>query len=331
MIEGLAVSKFKPLYIYRLAKYIKKGAIVNSKILLENYFENWIEIYKKPLVRQVTYSKYENTLKQIKSYFPNTLLDELTPLSYQKSLNQYAKTHAKLTTACFHKHIHACLLDALDEGLIKKDPSRKAIITGTVLINMKPKYLNYEEWQKLIQVTAHSEDIKDLIIYMGAVTGLRYSEILGLTWDNLNQEASTLTVEKTWDYKNHNGFVGTKNTSSNRVIFIDDQTLCSLQKVPQKNEQIFFYASGKQLYSGMINRHLKKLCIRIGIPVISFHALRHTHASILLYKGVNVIMVSKRLGHHDVSTTQNIYLHVISELENREKNLIEGIIRAALE
>ncbi|MFK4886215.1 tyrosine-type recombinase/integrase [Lactococcus petauri] len=68
----------------------------------------------------------------------------------------------------------------------------------------------------------------------------------------------------------------------------------------------------------------------MSISPISFHGLRHTHASILLFKNVNILSVSKRLGHKDVTTTQSVYLHVIKEMEERETRLIMKIMNTAL-
>ncbi|MDT2863145.1 tyrosine-type recombinase/integrase [Lactococcus cremoris] len=75
---------------------------------------------------------------------------------------------------------------------------------------------------------------------------------------------------------------------------------------------------------------MEKLCKILNISTISFHGLRHTHASILLFKNVNILSVSKRLGHKDVTTTQSVYLHVIKEMEERETKLIMKIMKSAL-
>ena len=60
----------------------------------------------------------------------------------------------------------------------------------------------------------------------------------------------------------------------------------------------------------------------MGIPVISIHGLRHTHASLLLYAGVSVSSLSQRLGHSSINVTQKVYLHIIQELENQDTDKI---------
>ena len=305
-----------------------------KKYLLDDYFKFWIETHKKPAVAPVTYMKYLNTHGHIRKYFGKVSLSQITATSYQLALNNYSKTRAKRTVACFHKQIHACLLDAHDEQLIPIVPSRKAIVTGRPLIKHTSKCLNYDEWQCLVKATYNTDNIKEQVVYLSAVTGMRYSEVLGLTWNNIDFKMNRLEVEKTWDYKYHQGFKKTKNDSSKRFIDLDKNTMAMLKRLSLKKEEadeneydlIFNYTEGKQLYNSNINRFLLKLCGELKIHNISFHSLRHTHASILLYQDVSLMTVSRRLGHSNTSTTQSIYLHIIREMENKEKELIESIM-----
>lgn len=78
----------------------------------------------------------------------------------------------------------------------------------------------------------------------------------------------------------------------------------------------------KRIFNSTVNSLLKKHCEKLEIPVISIHGLRHTHASLLLFAGVSVASVAKRLGHADMTTTQQTYLHIIKELENKDNSKI---------
>ena len=100
----------------------------------------------------------------------------------------------------------------------------------------------------------------------------------------------------------------------------------SVNSEDSTNKLVFQYSEGKQLYSANTNRYLSQLCDDIGIRKISFHSLRHTHASVLLYQGVSLMAVSRRLGHSNTATTQNIYIHIIKEMENKEKSKILQIL-----
>lgn len=87
-----------------------------------------------------------------------------------------------------------------------------------------------------------------------------------------------------------------------------------------KNKPIFVLK--EKIYNSTINVILERHCKNTGITVISVHGLRHTHASLLLFAGVSIASVAKRLGHADMTTTQKTYLHIVQELENKDKNLI---------
>lgn len=76
------------------------------------------------------------------------------------------------------------------------------------------------------------------------------------------------------------------------------------------------------VYNSTVNGILERYCRTLKIPVVSVHGLRHTHASILLYAGVSIGSVARRLGHASMTTTQKTYLHVIQELENQDVDLV---------
>ena len=115
----------------------------------------------------------------------------------------------------------------------------------------------------------------------------------------------------------------TKNRSSVRKIQIDWQVVmqfASLVKDLPSDKPIF--ATDKKVYNSTVNDILERYCKKLEIPVISVHGLRHTHASILLYAGVSVGSVARRLGHASMTTIQKTYLHVIQELENQDVDLV---------
>ena len=121
-----------------------------STKLFYKYYMDWIKLYKEKAVRKVTLDKYYLTHRKIKELAPELHMNELTRQSYQKLLNNYA-THEKQTTLDFHHHLKAALVDALDEGLLEHDPTRRAIIKGVDPSNKKNKFLNLYELQKLLR------------------------------------------------------------------------------------------------------------------------------------------------------------------------------------
>ncbi len=134
---------------------------------------------------------------------------------------------------------------------------------------------------------------------------------------------------KHWNYKESGGFLPTKNKSSVRKIQLDWQTISRFASLVQgldKNKPIFVFK--EKIFNSTINDLLARRCKKANIPIISIHGLRHTHASILLYAGVSIASVAKRLGHSSMNTTEQIYLHIINELENKDIDLVMRSISA---
>lgn len=294
-----------------------------DKILFYDYFKEWIRIYKEGAVREVTLKKYYLTLQWIEKLCPELLLIDIDRFSYQKILNDYALNHERQTTMDFHHQIKGCLLDAVDEGIIATDPTRKAIIKGKTPKIKKTKYLNQFELNTLIKNLNLDKEINwDWLILLIAKTGIRFSEALAITPNDFDFSHQTLNINKAWDYKSKTGFALTKNQSSIRKIQLDWQTIIQFSELLKglpSDKAIFVNGI---IYNSTINGILERHCIKNKIPIISIHGLRHTHASLLLYAGVSVASVAKRLGHSSMNTTQKIYLHIIDELENRDIDLV---------
>lgn len=291
--------------------------------LFHEYYNRWIHIYKEGAIRNVTMEKYKMTQLWLKRLIPTLEIGELTRTTYQQLLNDYAEVHEKQTTMDFHHQLKAAILDAIDEGWIKRDPTRKAIIKGRNSRNKKQKFLNQFEVHKLLSdLTLGSTLDWDWLIYLIAKTGMRFSEALGLTPKDFDFMHQSITINKTWDYKNNTGFLPTKNFTSNRKIQIDWQTVIKftelLRGLPE-NEPIFVHG---KVWNSTPNKRLERHCKHCGIPIITIHGLRHTHASLLLFSGVSIASVARRLGHASMTTTQKTYLHIIAELEKKDIDLV---------
>ena len=287
------------------------------------YYEKWIHIYKEGAIRDVTMRKYEITLLWLKRLVPNLMLSQLNRISYQQLLNDYAEFHERQTTMDFHHQIKAAILDAVDEGLIDRDPTRKAIIKGRSPRIKKIKYLNQFELHTLLVNLKLTSEIKwDWLILIIAKTGMRFSEALALTPKDFDFSHQSLIVDKTWDYKGTGGFLPTKNRSSVRKIQLDWQTIIKFSELIKglpEDKPIFV---NRRVFNSTINGILERYCKKLGIPVISIHGLRHTHASLLLFAGVSIASVARRLGHASMTTTQKTYIHIIQEMENRDIDLV---------
>ena len=287
------------------------------------YYEKWIHIYKEGAIRDVTMRKYEITLLWLKRLVPELRLSQLNRISYQQLLNDYAEFHERQTTMDFHHQIKAAVLDAVDEGFIDRDPTRKAIIKGRPPRIKKIKYLNqFELHTLLVNLKLTSEINWDWLILIIAKTGMRFSEALALTPKDFDFSHQSLIVDKTWDYKGDGGFLPTKNKSSVRKIQLDWQTIIKFSELIKglpDDKPIF--VNGR-VFNSTINGVLERYCKKLEIPVISIHGLRHTHASLLLFAGVSIASVARRLGHASMTTTQKTYIHIIQEMENRDIDLV---------
>ncbi|WP_368094675.1 tyrosine-type recombinase/integrase [Bifidobacterium adolescentis] len=296
---------------------------ITSESLFCDYYAQWVRTYKEGAIRDVTMGKYRLTQSWLSKLIPELRLADMDRTAYQQLINGYAQHHERQTTMDFHHQIKGAILDAVDEGLIPRDPTRKVIIKGKQPRIKKMKYLNqFELHAMLADLDLGDEASWDWLILLIAKTGLRFSEALGLTPDDFDFAHQTLSVSKTWDYKNGGGFVPTKNESSVRKVQLDWQLIMQLSGLLKNlphDKPIFVHG---KVYNSTANDVLARHCKNVDVPVISIHGLRHTHASLLLFAGVSIASVSRRLGHASMTTTQETYLHVIRELENKDVDIV---------
>ena len=196
--------------------------VSGNSVLFCDYYKQWITVYKEGAIRPVTMQKYNMAHEWLTKLVPNLALCDLDRITYQNLLNEYATVHERQTTMDFHHHLKCAILDAVDEGLLLRDPTRKAIIKGMPPHEKKIKYLNQYELHKLIDDLELTLTItSDWLLLLIAKTGLRFSEALAITPKDFDLAHQTLSVSKTWDYKGKGGFLPTKNKSSVRKIQID--------------------------------------------------------------------------------------------------------------
>ena len=307
---------------------------IKTDTLFHEYYCQWLVIYKEGSVRGVTMQKYHLTAEWVKKLIPDVKLCDFDRITYQQLINDYAETHERQTTMDFHHQLKGAILDAVDDGLIARDPTRKVIIKGKSPNDKKKKYLSRYELQKLLtSLDLNSGLNMDWLILLIAKTGMRFSEAIAVTPVDFDFTHQTLSVNKTWDYKGEGGFQPTKNKSSVRKIRLDWQTVGQFYAIVRELNDTapIFVSKEKKIYNSTLNDVLERHCKAVGIPTISVHGLRHTHASLLLFDGVSIASVAQRLGHSSINTTQKTYLHIIRELENKDIDLIMKSISSLLD
>lgn len=275
---------------------------MNSTALFYEYYAQWIEVYKKGAIREATLAKYLMTQKWVEKLIPEVKVSELTRTAYQQLLNEYAKEYERQTTLDFHHQLKGAILDAVDEGLLSRDPTRKAIIKRKTPKTKKIKYLNQFELHTLIA----DLDIKDTpnwdwFILLVAKTGMRFSEALAITPEDFDFARQTLSISKTWDYKGDGGFLPTKNKSSVRKIQIDWQIVVKFSVLTRElaPDRPIFVGESK-IYNSTVNDVLTRHCKACGISEISIHGLRHPYVK---------------------PATKNIYLYTRFRFENASRSL----------
>lgn len=149
----------------------------NNNVLFSQYYAQWIDVYKKGAIREATMAKYLMTQRWVEKLVPELRVSELTRTVYQQLLNDYAREHERQTTLDFHHQLKGAILDAVDEGMIERDPTRKAIIKGKTPKAKKIKYLNQFELHTLIaDLDIKEEPNWDWFILLVAKTGMRFSD-----------------------------------------------------------------------------------------------------------------------------------------------------------
>ena len=174
---------------------------MNSTEMFCEYYKQWIEVYKRDAIREATLAKYQMTHKWVEKLVPELKVSELTRNAYQQLLNDYAKEHERQTTLDFHHQLKGAILDAVDEGLIERDPTRKAIIKGKTPKVMKIKDLHQYELPTMMATHEKKANPNwEWLLLLVSKTGMRFSEALAITPADFDFARQTLSVSKTWDY-----------------------------------------------------------------------------------------------------------------------------------
>lgn len=297
-----------------------------EKIYLADFMEIWKKLYKADAVSIKTIRKINSVIAYLKRNY-NPMLKDITHENYQDFLNQIAQNRSKATVKKYHTYVKAVVKYAIKTDILIKDPTNSAVLKGNEATTKKEenKFLNYDEFLRLEESLLDGiklEYTSRYIILFSMYTGARFGECLGMTWDCIDFEKHTIKIEKGFDYQYTNDYTDGKTKNSKRTISVPQKLLELLNNLPRTSERVFEVVS-----NNAVNKTLKSALKRANIDNdITFHALRHTHASILLSKGVQLLSVSKRLGHADPNITLNTYAHVIKELEEIDNQKIMNIL-----
>lgn len=316
------------------------GFAENGNETIAVYMEKWLEVYKRPAVKLNTFLVQERTVRRnILPRWGNYRLKDITRTEYQQWINELREKYSEGTVRRIHSIFSNAINDAIHEfGILRDNPLQKIKIAKDESEDAgKIKFFSIEELNRFLAACApvkhakyqHSRHYRALFTLL-ARTGLRIGEALALTWDDIDLVKGALSVNKTLIYPlNTDPRVTTPKTKSSiRVIKLDPETIRVLKeyRINQKEtilrygfqrselNLVFHGPDGRWLRINVVRDYMKEVCKRVGLPPLSPHALRHSHAVHLLEAGAPIKYVAERLGHASIKTTER-YLHVTKKIE----------------
>lgn len=309
-----------------------------SKMTVEEYMDYWLENYVAINVSASTKKRYGFSVNDIKFYLGKVQLSQLKPMHiqqlYGKLLND--KCQSKSTVLKTHRTLHKALKCAIGWQIINTNPCEFVTAPRAEKIEMK---VWTDKQSKEFLKKIETEPIY-ITIALALHTGMRQGEICAIKWSNIDLSTKTLSVRNTV-HKVNGEFVFTKpkTKSSIRTISLGKTIIAILKKwqLKQKENKLLFgedyieydcvctWQDGRLIDPHYVCKEFPKLVDAYGFPMIRFHDLRHTHATILLSKNISTKVVSERLGHSTTAITLDTYSHV---LPNMQKEAAEKVDEA---
>lgn len=306
--------------LQRDAKEWERDFLQNQSTQPDMLFSTLCELYlddKQQHAKQITYETKKNRInKWLLPFFQNQAINSITPADVRKwqgDLKQSLNANNQPLSPGYMQNLVMELSSIFNFAVrfygLSANPCR---IAGNT-IGHKQKSLNFwtkEEFDKFISTFDRSDPyrIAFLTLYY---CGLRIGELEALTVADVNTDAGTITIDKTYHLINGEGITTTPKTpKANRTVTLPDfLTKCLMQHkarlyCPKPSTRLF--TASHSSYARILENHTKEA----GIKRIRLHDLRHSHASLLIELGFSALLVSERLGHENVSTTLNIYSHL---------------------
>ncbi|USK98226.1 tyrosine-type recombinase/integrase [Bacillus tropicus] len=336
--RGFTTKKEAENALTKLLSEVHTGTYVEpSKLLYGEYLESWFNTKKHSVGIQ--------TAKVLRGYLNSRIIPSLGNIKL-----------AKLTSLHMQNYVNSLRDDGLKRGTIEKiikiirNSLEHAIdlelITKNVAVKTKLPKADKEEltvWneQEVQLFLKTAQDSRySIVFHMALVTGMRQGELLGLRWKDVDLEKGHLTISQTLSHDGKTFLVGGKTKSSLRKILLPASTVAKLKRHRavvlkeklsqgeeyQDNDLVKCTPSGTPINPANVRRSLNALIKKAVVPKIRFHDLRHTHATLLLAKGVNVKVISERLGHSNIKITLDTYSHVLPTMQEDAVNKIEEIL-----
>ncbi|MGL9730085.1 tyrosine-type recombinase/integrase [Enterococcus sp. DIV0756] len=290
-------------YYQTFGKHHASGQMVNE------WFNYWLD-QKRAQVKQTTYQSYESKMiNHIIPYFQDTQLNKLTGEIIQQWLLKLSKRISANSVHAVFRVFKQGIKAALDKELLYKSPLKEVILPKQMKSDVRSFSRKEQECiERFCQTT------KELPIVMALDTGMRISEILGLTWRNIDWDNQTISIEhivqrvKQGD-KTQLIFTTPKTSASIRVIPLTKRLIRLLKKQKRESKSQFIFEGnrGMPIDPRSVRYRFEKVKKNSDVGDLPFHALRHTFATRCLESGINITTVSALLGHSSVKLTLDIY------------------------
>lgn len=293
--------------------WLKEYCMGFSPIVIKNYrcnLKNWIipclGHYKLQEITPLVLDGFINHLKSSKNMLDGQALSNG---SIQKI---WQITHTIITTAFM-------------KNLIVQNPCDKVRLRlNRIIEKQEVHFWDVDTYRKVLSLL-HNETLDNArVIEFAVKTGLRRSEIWGLTWNDINFETNELSVNKTLQKVNKiMSILPCKNNSSVRTIALPSSLVPMLKKYREAHpENVYVF---QNLDYDAVTKWFREWQPKNNVQKIRFHDLRHTHATLLLFQGISIKAISERLGHSNIGITMNTYTHVIKELDVKAAEAIDEI------
>ena len=365
MIHRKTVHGTKKNAEVELAKFItevQNGLVVDGKSLkFSEFTEIWKRDYGSKELAPSTYKRYCRMLEtRLLPYFGHFYINKIRPTDIMKFYdllekdtqlvrkkgNNGSKTKKPLsgkTILEHHRLLRAMLHKAVYWQLIVSNPAERVQPPKA----RKPKRKSYDDEQtKILLENLEQLSIEDtkykVAIILTVFTGVRLGELMGLEWQDVDFKNGIISINRSSQYLSDMGVFTKvpKTESSIREIAIPEFIISLLGEYKlwyeeQKSiygelwtnsDRLFVQANGKPMHPSTISKWFVKYVGQIGLPVINFHGLRHTNASLLVAQNIDIAIISARLGHAQISTTLNFYVHPLLSHNRKAGYALENLL-----
>ena len=348
-ISARTKKELKSKAIQAKVEFEKNGLTIMKAVNVTTYeelTELWLENYCHTVKHSTLIGAKNNIRKYLLPAFGDYKLDKLTPPIIQHQVNQWAIDYNQLGEGYQqYNQLHALnkriLSYAVSIQVISTNPASDIIVPRRKpKEGQKLKYLDDDNLKKFLayldQLPNTTKDFYDTVLYKTLLaTGLRIRECLALEWSDIDLQNGSISVTKTLNTLKE--ITSPKSKSSIREISLDTKTvlLLRLYKARQGQigreigvtyERVFSDSFDNYREAGALRFRLEKHLKLAGCPRLSFHAFRHTHASILLNAGLPYKDIQTRLGHSKISMTMDIYSHLSKENKKKATSFYEKAI-----